>query len=80
MNWRCIAMTKSRGVEGKQEKIDLRMNNSRPKIGTTRRMAITAPDEVWSMIDELIEGGTVKTQAEAIRMILFEWGKENGRL
>lgn len=66
-------------TKGKQTKIDLRINNSRPRIGEGRRMAITLPPETWDKIDQLVSSEAVKSQAEAIRLILNGWADEVGQ-
>jgi len=56
-----------------QQKIDLRINNSRPRIGTTRKLSLTLPDDAWEAVDALIQSGKVTNLSGAIRMIIDEW-------
>lgn len=56
-----------------QGKIDLRVNNSRPRIGETRRLSLTLPPETWEKVDNLIKQGRAKKLSEAIRIIIQEW-------
>lgn len=39
----------------------------RPKIGTSRSLKITLPDDAWALIDELIAKGIVKNATEVFR-------------
>ena len=41
----------------------------RPKIGSSRTVRITLPDQYWERIDEEIERGTVNKQAEFFRLL-----------
>lgn len=39
----------------------------RPKIGTSRSLKITLPDDAWALIDDLIAKGIVKNATEVFR-------------
>lgn len=49
----------------------------RPKIGVSRALRITLPEEEWERIDKLVEEDLVKTQSEYFRLAHFaQWDRE----
>lgn len=49
---------------------DMRKKNSRPRIGTTRKISLTLPDETWEWIQDMIMFGHAKNKSELIRQII----------
>lgn len=42
----------------------------RPKLGETRRIALTLPAEAWAWLDECIENGHALSRSELLRDII----------